>query len=168
MKPKILLTGATGYIGGRLLRVLKEKEYDVRCMTRRPDALRHQADERTEIVYGNPLEREPLEQGNVFEDIDVAFYFVHSLGSKESFLVQDRMAAQNFSEVAKANGVKRIIYLGGLANPDEKLSDHLKSRLETGDYLRISGIQVIEFRASIILGSGNLSFEMIRALVERL
>lgn len=165
---KILLTGATGYIGGRLLRALKEEGDQVRCMARRPEALKHQADERTEIVYGDPLKRESLEQGNVFKDIDVAFYFVHSLGSKESFLVQDRLAAQNFSEVAKANGVKRIIYLGGLADPDEKLSDHLKSRLEVGDYLRISGIQVIEFRASIILGSGSLSFEMIRALVERL
>ncbi len=167
-KPKILLTGATGYIGGRLLRSLKENGYYVRCMTRRPEALKHQVDERTEVVYGDPLKRESLEQGNVFKDIDVAFYFVHSLGSKENFLVQDRLAAQNFSEVGKANGVKRIIYLGGLADPDEKLSDHLKSRLEVGDYLRISGIQVIEFRASIILGSGSLSFEMIRALVERL
>lgn len=167
-KPKILLTGATGYIGGRLLRALKEGKYQVRCMARRPEALKHQIDERTEIVYGDPLKRESLEQGEVFKGIDVAFYFVHSLGSKESFLVQDRLAAQNFSEVAKAYGVKRIIYLGGLANPDEQLSDHLKSRLETGDYLRISGIQVIEFRASIILGSGSLSFEMIRALVERL
>ncbi len=167
-KSKILLTGATGYIGGRLLRSLKEQGYFVRCMARRPEALKHQVDERTEIVYGDPLKRESLEKENVFKDIDIAFYFVHSLGSKESFLVQDRLAAQNFSEVAKANGVKRIIYLGGLADPDEKLSDHLKSRLETGDYLRISGIQVIEFRASIILGSGSLSFEMIRALVERL
>jgi len=167
-KLKILLTGATGYIGGRLLRALKEQGYFIRCMARRPEALKHQVDERTEIVYGNPLTRESLEQENVFKDIDVAFYFVHSLGSKESFLVQDRLAAQNFSEVAKANNVKRIIYLGGLANPDEELSDHLKSRLEVGDYLRISGIQVIELRASIILGSGSLSFEMIRALVERL
>ncbi|MBN1348024.1 SDR family oxidoreductase [candidate division KSB1 bacterium] len=167
-KSKILLTGATGYIGGRLLRSLKEKGCHVRCMARRPEALKHQIDKRTEIVYGDPLKRESLDEGNVFKDIDVAFYFVHSLGSKESFLVQDRLAAQNFSEVAKANGVKRIIYLGGLADPDEQLSDHLKSRLETGDHLRISGIQVIEFRASIILGSGSLSFEMIRALVERL
>jgi len=167
-KPKVLLTGATGYIGGRLLRSLKEQGYHVRCMARRPEALKHQIDDRTEIVYGDPLKRESLEQGNVFKDIDVAFYFVHSLGSKESFLVQDRLAAQNFSEVAKANGMKRIIYLGGLADPDEQLSDHLKSRLETGEFLRISGIQVIEFRASIILGSGSLSFEMIRALVERL
>lgn len=168
MKKKILLTGATGYIGGRLLRRLKEEDYQVRCMTRRPQALDHQLDDRTEVVYGDPLKRESLETGDVFKDIDAAFYFVHSLGSNESFLEQDRLAAQNFSEVAKANGVQRIIYLGGLADPDEALSDHLKSRLEVGDFLRSSGIQVIDFRASIILGSGSLSFEMIRALVERL
>lgn len=167
-KPHILLTGATGYIGGRLLRVLQENNYRVRCMARRPEALKSNVNESTEVVYGDPLKRETLESGNVFRDVDVTFYFVHSLGSKESFLIQDRLAAQNFSEVAKANGVKRIIYLGGLANPDEELSDHLKSRLEVGDYLRKSGIQVIEFRASIILGSGSLSFEMIRTLVERL
>lgn len=167
-KPHILLTGATGYIGGRLLRVLQENNYRVRCMVRRPEALKSNVNESTEVVYGDPLKRETLESGNVFRDVDVTFYFVHSLGSKESFLIQDRLAAQNFSEVAKANGVKRIIYLGGLANPDEELSDHLKSRLEVGDYLRKSGIQVIEFRASIILGSGSLSFEMIRTLVERL
>lgn len=167
-KPRILLTGATGYIGGRLLRVLVEKGYQVRCMARRPEALKQQADEWVEIVYGDPLKKELLEQESVFKDIDIAFYFVHSLGSKDSFLVQDRLAAQNFSEVARANKVKRIIYLGGLADPDDKLSDHLRSRIEVGDYLRISGIQVLEFRASIILGSGSLSFEMIRALVERL
>ncbi len=167
-KPHILLTGATGYIGGRLLRILQENNYRVRCMARRPEALKSKVNESTEVVYGDPLKRETLENGNVFRDDDVAFYFVHSLGSKESFLIQDRLAAQNFSEVAKANGVKRIIYLGGLANPDEELSNHLKSRLEVGDYLRKSGIQVIEFRASIILGSGSLSFEMIRTLVERL
>ncbi|MEE4311400.1 MAG: SDR family oxidoreductase [candidate division KSB1 bacterium] len=168
MKKRILLTGATGYIGGRLLRKLKEEDYYVRCMTRRPQALDHQLDDRTTVVYGDPLKRDSLENGNVFKDIDVAFYFVHSLGSKESFLTQDRIAAQNFSEVARANGVQRIVYLGGLANPDTELSDHLKSRLEVGDFLRSSGIQVIDFRASIILGSGSLSFEMIRALVERL
>lgn len=166
-KPLILLTGATGYIGGRLLRVLQENGYPVRCMTRRPEALAHKKDDLTEVVYGDPLKRESLESG-IFKNIAVAFYFVHSLGSKESFLSQDRIAAENFSEVAKAHGVQRIVYLGGLANPDEQLSDHLKSRLEVGDFLRKSGIQVIEFRASIILGSGSLSFEMIRALVERL
>ncbi|MBN2013259.1 NAD(P)H-binding protein [candidate division KSB1 bacterium] len=167
-QPKILLTGATGYIGGRLLRVLQEQGYPLRLMTRRPEALVHVKNEQTDVVYGDPLKRESLETGDVFGGIDVAFYFVHSLGSKKGFLELDREAARNFSETAKAQGVKRIIYLGGLADPKEQLSDHLRSRLEVGDELRKSGIQVIDFRASIILGSGSLSFEMIRALVERL
>lgn len=162
----ILLTGATGYIGGRLLHVLKTNGYTVRCMTRRPEALKHLEDESTEAIYGDALDRSSLE--GVFKDIDCAFYFIHSLGSKEGFVRQDQIAARNFSECAREQGVRRIIYLGGLANPDEDLSDHLKSRLEVGDYLRKSGIQVIDFRASIILGSGSLSFEMIRTLVEKL
>ena len=162
----ILLTGATGYIGGRLLRVLRQNGYTVRCMTRRPEALKHLDDGSTEAVYGDALDRPSL--AGVFKDIDCAFYFIHSLGSKEGFVRQDQIAAQNFSECALEQGVKRIIYLGGLANPDEDLSDHLKSRLEVGEFLRKSGIQVIDFRASIILGSGSLSFEMIRTLVEKL
>lgn len=162
----ILLTGATGYIGGRLLRLLQNRGYRIRCMSRRVEALKHKLNENTEAVYGNPLEKESLE--NIFKDIDVAFYFIHSLGSRQSFVELDRLAAENFSNAAKAQGVKRIIYLGGLANPEDELSDHLRSRLEVADYLRKSGIQVIEFRASIIIGSGSLSYEMIRALVERL
>lgn len=165
-KYNILLTGATGYIGGRLLRVLKKNGFHVSCLTRRPDALKHLENTTTKIIYGDALARQSLNE--VFNGIDVAFYFIHSLGSKEGFIRQDQIAAQNFSECAHENGVKRIIYLGGLANPDENLSDHLQSRLEVGDYLRKSGIQVIEFRASIILGSGSLSFEMIRTLVEKL
>ncbi len=165
-KATILLTGATGYIGGRLLRVLQEQDFKVRCMARRPEALKYKVNENTEVVYGDALKRDSLE--SVFEGIETAYYFVHSLGSKGSFVGPDRIAAQNFSEAAKAAGVKRIIYLGGLADPDEELSDHLSSRLEVAEYLRKSGIQVIEFRASIILGSGSLSFEMIRSLVEKL
>ncbi|MBD3287883.1 DUF2867 domain-containing protein [candidate division KSB1 bacterium] len=165
-KPSILLTGATGYIGGRLLRVLQKHGYSVRCMSRRIDALKHKLDQNTTTVYGDPLKKETLT--DVFDGIDVAFYFIHSLGSKQSFVRLDRIAAENFSNAAKAANVKRIIYLGGLANPEEELSDHLRSRLEVADYLRQSGIQVIEFRASIIIGSGSLSYEMIRALVERL
>ncbi len=166
VKQSILLTGATGYIGGRLLRVLQNHGYRIRCMSRRVDALKHKLDKNTTVVYGDPLVKESLE--DVFKGIDVAFYFIHSLGSKQSFVQLDRVAAENFSYAAKAQGVTRIIYLGGLANPDEELSDHLRSRLEVADYLRKSGIHVIEFRASIIIGSGSLSYEMIRALVERL
>lgn len=163
---KILLTGATGYIGGRLLRLLREKKLDIRCMTRRPEALEHIKDEHTEVIAGDALDRDSLD--GVFTGVDTAFYLIHSLGSKEGFVQQDQQAAKNFGEAASRSGVNRIIYLGGLANSDEKLSDHLRSRIETGERLRASGVQVIEFRASIILGSGSLSFEMIRTLVEKL
>jgi uncharacterized protein YbjT (DUF2867 family) len=98
----------------------------------------------------------------------MAYYFVHSLGTKQDFERDDRQAAANFTSAARTAGVQRIIYLGGLGNPEHALSPHLRSRQETGQVLRSSGIQVIELRASIIIGSGSLSFEMIRALTERL
>ena len=90
------------------------------------------------------------------------------MGLAEGFEEQDRSAARNFGAAARVAGVRRIIYLGGLGEPDQATSPHLRSRREVGDLLRESGIEVIEFRASVVLGSGSLSFEMIRALVERL
>jgi uncharacterized protein YbjT (DUF2867 family) len=165
-KPAILLTGATGYIGGRLLGLLQHNGYRVRCLARRPQALKHREKSGTEILFADVLKPETLI--GKFKDIDVAFYLVHSMGAKKDFVSQDREAARQFSRIARAEGVKRIIYLGGLANPGHVLSKHLRSRLEVADCLRETGIQVIEFRASIILGSGSASFEMIRSLVERL
>lgn len=162
----ILLTGVTGYIGGRMIRVLQSEGYRVRCLTRRPEALRYLEDAQTQIVYGDALNRDSLR--DVFKGIQTAFYLIHSMGSKTGFAELDQLAARNFSNSARDQGVRRIVYLGGLADPDEILSTHLRSRLEVGDQLRQSGIQVIEFRASIILGSGSLSFEMIRTLVEKL
>jgi uncharacterized protein YbjT (DUF2867 family) len=101
--------------------------------------------------------------------VHTAYYLVHSLGARESFEEQDRRAARNFGAAARAAGVERIIYLGGLGNDgDDGLSPHLRSRHETGEALRAAGVPVIELRASIILGSGSLSYELIRALVERL
>jgi uncharacterized protein YbjT (DUF2867 family) len=100
--------------------------------------------------------------------VDVAYYLVHSMGSTGSFEVADRQAAQNFGAAAKAAGVSRLIYLGGLGRQEETLSPHLSSRHEVGEVLRKSGVPVLEFRASIIIGSGSLSFEMIRSLVEQL
>ena len=166
LQNNILLTGATGYIGGRLLRLLQAKGYQVRCMTRRPEALAACADQTTEVVAGDVLNADSLVEA--MKGIDTAFYFVHSMGSKEDFEAEDREAAQNFTTAARNAGVRRIIYLGGLGTSDEQLSKHLRSRQETGDVLRSSGVQVIELRASIVIGSGSLSFEMIRALVERL
>ena len=98
----------------------------------------------------------------------MAYYLVHSMGSTGSFEETDRQAARNFGEAAKAAGVEGIIYLGGLGSDEEELSSHLRSRQEVGQILRQSGVPVLEFRASIVIGAGSLSFEMIRSLVERL
>ena len=100
--------------------------------------------------------------------VHTAYYLVHSMGSPGQFEDEDRQAAQNFAESARQSGIRRIIYLGGLGDQDQALSAHLRSRHEVADILRSSGIPVIEFRASIVIGSGSLSFEMIRALVQRL
>ena len=162
----VLLTGATGYVGGRLLSRLQQGNIRVRCLTRRPDALRDRVTGNTEVVQGDVLD--PTSLTTALEGVETAFYFVHSMGDNQDFESQDRIAAENFATAAAVAGVRRIIYLGGLGSPDERLSKHLRSRQETGNILRAGHAQVIEFRASIVIGSGSLSFEMIRALVERL
>lgn len=166
MSELILLTGPTGYVGGRLLSVLQQRGIRVRCLSRRPEALRNRVNATTEVVQGDVFDPESLQ--SAFEGVETAYYFVHSMGDNRDFESQDRIAAENFARAATQAGVRRLVYLGGLGNPDEKLSKHLRSRQETGDILRAHHSQVIEFRASIVIGSGSLSFEMIRALVERL
>lgn len=166
MSGEILLTGATGYVGGRLLPLLRQSGRPVRCLTRRPDALNDWAGATTAIIRGDVLDRSSLSAA--LEGVETAYYLVHSMGEEKDFEEQDRIAAENFAKAAAAAGVRRIIYLGGLGNPDHQLSKHLRSRQETGDVLRMHHPQVIEFRASIVIGSGSLSFEMIRALAERL
>lgn len=166
MSGLILLTGATGYVGGRLLSLLQQREIHVRCVTRRPEALQDRVNSTTEIVRGDVTDGPSLKPA--FEGVETAYYFVHSMGDNSDFESLDRIAAENFAKAATEAGVRRLVYLGGLGNPDEKLSKHLRSRQETGDVLRAHHSQVIEFRASIVIGSGSLSFEMIRALVERL
>jgi len=162
----ILLTGATGYVGGRLRPLLEDRCVRVRCLTRRPQSLEGDVAQATEVVRGDLLDRASLDQA--LRGVDTAYYFVHSMGNQSDFEEEDRTAARNFADAAKATGVRRIIYLGGLGESDQRLSKHLRSRQETGEVLRTSGAEVIEFRASIIIGSGSLSFELIRALVERL
>ena len=120
----------------------------------------------TEVVAGDLLNQDSLD--NVLQGVDVAYYLVHSLAGGGSFEEQDRSAAGNFAKAAKDAGVRQIIYLGGLASPEADLSPHLRSRLECGDELRSAGVPVIEFRASVIIGSGSLSFDIVRALTERL
>ena len=165
-KPKILLTGATGYVGGRLLRALQNAGYPVRCLARRPEFLASRVSPATEIVAGDCLDASTLPAACA--GVHTAYYLVHSMGSSGDFAEQDRRAATTFGAAARAAGVRRIIYLGGLADHTTRLSTHLRSRHETGTALRASGVPVIELRASIILGSGSLSFELIRSLVERL
>lgn len=162
----ILLTGATGYIGGRLLPFLAAEGRQVRCLARQPENLLPRVPDGVEVVRGDLLDAESLR--SALAGVEVAFYLVHSMGATGSFEEQDRQAAENFGTAARAAGVKRIIYLGGLGEEDQELSAHLRSRHEVGERLRASGVPVIELRASIIIGSGSLSFEMIRALVERL
>jgi uncharacterized protein YbjT (DUF2867 family) len=161
----ILLTGATGYVGGRLLRALEKEGYRIRCLARRPEFLRPKVVESTQVVKGDVLDQPSLLAA--MKGVDTAYYLVHSMGSSGAFDEEDRRAASNFAQAAREAGVRRIIYLGGLGSGAE-LSPHLASRQEVGRILRESGVPTVEFRASIIIGSGSLSFEMIRALVDRL
>lgn len=164
-KPLILLTGASGYVGGRLHKALEAQGYRVRCLARRPEFLRSRVSTATEIVKGDVLD--PVSLQTAMQGVEAAYYLVHSMGSTGTFEEEDRRAAMNFGAAAKATGVRRIIYLGGLGRGEE-LSPHLSSRQEVGNILRASGVPTIELRASIIIGSGSLSFEMIRALVQKL
>ena len=164
-RPAILLTGATGCIGGRLLRALEARGDAVRCMTRHPAALAARIGPRTEVARGDCLDPSSLEAPCA--GIDTAYYLVHSMGGTADFAAQDRAAARHFGAAARASGVRRIVYVGGLGAA-AGLSRHLRSRHETGDVLRDSGVPVVEIRSGIVLGPGSLSFELIRALVERL
>ncbi len=161
----VLLTGATGYVGGRLLGALRDAGRRVRCMTRRPDELAARLGDDVEVVQGDVLD--PATLGPALEGVTAAYYLIHSMGSGEEYERQDREAAANFARAARDAGIERILYLGGLGG-DGPLSKHLRSRQEVGGILRESGVPTIEFRASIIIGSGSLSFEMIRSLVRRL
>jgi uncharacterized protein YbjT (DUF2867 family) len=161
----VLLTGATGYVGGRLRRRFEERGVALRCLARRPDELRARVADSTEVVRGDLLESDTL--GPALAGVHTAYYLVHSMGSEKDFEERDRVAAENFRAAATAAGVQRIVYLGGLAHGAD-LSPHLRSRHEVGEILRAGEVPVLELQASVVLGSGSLSFEMVRALVERL
>lgn len=165
MDAPVLLTGATGYIGGRLLRRLEDDGRAVRCVVRQPGQL-HTTATATEIVPGDCLDEVSLDRALV--GVRCAYYLVHSMGRGSNFAAVDRRAAETFARAARRANLRRIVYLGGLTDQASSLSAHLKSRVETGEVLRASGVPVIEFRASVVIGAGSLSFEMIQALVERL
>ncbi len=163
----ILVTGVTGYVGGRLVPRLLACGYRVRCLVRDPLRLQGRTWlNQVEVVQGDMLQPETL--GAAMRGVRVIYYMVHSLGSGSRFSQRDLDAARNCSIAAHSARVERIIYLGGLGNPGADLSPHLRSRHETGEALRESGILVTEFRAAVIVGSGSLSFEMIRYLTERI
>lgn len=161
----ILVTGATGYIGGRLLARLEADGLQARCLTRRPAALRGRVAASTEVVEGDA--RDPAAVARALRGVSEAYYLVHSMGSTGPFADEDRAAAEIFAAAAADEGVGRVIYLGGLGSgPD--LSEHLESRQEVGRILRAAPTPAVELRASIVIGAGSLSFEMVRSLVRRL
>jgi uncharacterized protein YbjT (DUF2867 family) len=165
-RPTVLVTGATGYVGGRLLHRLESRRaHRVRCLTRRPEALAGRVAGETELAAGDALDAASL--APAMEGVHTAYYLIHSMDASAEFEELDRAAASNFAAAARDAGVRRIVYLGGLGN-GHGLSAHLASRQEVGDILRSSGVQTIEFRASIVIGSGSASYEIVRALVESL
>jgi uncharacterized protein YbjT (DUF2867 family) len=162
----VLVTGATGYVGGRLLhRLESRRDRRVRCLTRRPEALTGRVPPATDVVRGDALDAASLR--SAMEGVDTAYYLIHSMDAASDFEELDRTAAHNFAAAARAARVRRIVYLGGLGK-GQGLSPHLASRQEVGDILRSSGVPTIEFRASIVIGSGSASYEIVRALVESL
>ena len=165
-KELILVAGATGYIGGRLIPILIDKGYRIRCLARDPSRLQGRWSN-VEIIAGDVLKPETLPPA--FKDVTIAYYLVHSLSAGEKkFEEQDIIAARYFSNAASSARIKRIIYLGGLGAEEDTLSPHLRSRQNTGRILREGDVPVTEFRAGVIIGSGSLSFELIRYLTERL
>src|ERR1017187_4770786 len=163
---RVLVTGATGYIGGRLVTRLMPRGHRLRCVARNPSRLEGRPWPGVEIVQGD-LE-DPAALVQVLHDIDVAYYLVHSMAAGQAFRERDRLMALAFGDAAAKAGVRRIIYLGGLGDPEKVRSKHLVSRQEVGRCLAASGVPVIEFRAAVIVGSGSASFEIIRHLVERI
>ncbi len=164
---KVLVTGASGYIGRQLAERLLADGHEVTCIAR--DAVRANlgSAERCRIVEADVLCPETLP--TALDGIEVAYYLIHSMsGQEHGFEQRDRQAAYNFAVAAKQAGIRTVIYLGGLAAAGTTVSEHLKSRHETGAVLRKFGPPLIEFRAGIIVGNGSTSFEIIRCLTERL
>lgn len=165
--PIVLLTGASGYVGGRLLPLLEQQSIVVRCLARNPDKLRPLVKSSTEVVRGDVLAQSSLDAALL--GVQTAYYLVHLMSGSADFEKEDRQAATNFADAAKRSGVQRIIYLGGLGDDaDPKLSPHLRSRHDVGEILRESGIETIEFRAGMVIGAGSLSYQLMKSLTDRL
>jgi len=164
---RCLVTGATGYLGGRLVGRLLAEGHTVRCLTRTPTRLRDLPwHDRVEVVEADALEPDTLTAA--LAGMEVAYYLIHSIDSGTEFEDLDRRAARNFADAAAGAGVGRIVDLGGLSPADGELSAHLASRREVGDILLAGPVPVAVLQAAVIIGSGSASFEMLRYLTERL
>ncbi|MDX6326286.1 MAG: hypothetical protein QOK15_2640, partial [Nocardioidaceae bacterium] len=163
---RVLITGATGYIGGRLVPELLDAGYEIRCLVRNPAKVSDEVwSDRVEVVKGDVTDRESVVAA--MEGMDAAYYLVHSMGASTDFSSRDREAATTFRDAAAETGLRRIVYLGGLGRDDDPhLSAHLQSRHEVGRVLADGPVPVTELRAAVIIGSGSASFEMLRYLVE--
>jgi uncharacterized protein YbjT (DUF2867 family) len=166
-RPLVLLTGASGYVGGRLIPLLERSGVGLRCLARNPENMRPRVHPGTEIVQGDVLD--PTSLGRALQGVHTAYYLVHLMSGSKDFAKEDRQAATNFAQAARQAGVCRIIYLGGLGNDtDPNLSPHLRSRHEVGTIMRDSGVKTVEFRASLVIGTGSLSFGLVKTLTDRL
>ena len=164
----ILITGANGFIGSNLIKtLLADSDHQIIAGANNTDkALQmYEGKARVEVKHLDVLSPDSLDEA--MEQVDIAYYFVHLL-NRDDFAVTESQAAHNFIKAAEKHGVQRIVYLSGLGSDKEVLSDHIRSRHEVGDIFRESSIPSIEFRASIILGKGGLSYELLRNLVAKL
>ena len=165
--PVVLLTGASGYVGGRLMTLLEKQPVVLRCLARNPDKLRALVKESTQVVRGDVLDPGSLDEG--LDGVHTAYYLVHLMSGSKDFEKEDRQAANNFALSARKAGLRRIIYLGGLGDDhDPTLSPHLRSRHEVGEILRGSGVETIEFRAGMVVGAGSTSYQLMKSLTDRL
>lgn len=165
LSPLILVTGATGYIASLLIPQLLEKGYRVRAMARTPERLKNRAwFKKVEMVQGDVMQPESL--ADVLRGAHTAYYLIHNMSRGHGYTEAETQAARNFANAAEQAGVEHIIYLGGLADPEQHIAPHMRSRIETGVTLRQGKVPVTEFRAGVIAGSGSISFEMIRFMTE--
>jgi len=163
--PLILVTGATGYIASRLIPRLLEAGYRVRCLAREPLRLKGRSWSRdVEVVQGDVMV--PATLPAALAGVHSAYYFVHNMSYGHGYTALELESARGFASAAERAGVEHIIYLGGLADPEQDIAPHMQSRIETGQVLRAGNVSVTEFRTGVIIGSGSISFEMIRFMTE--